>query len=251
MKGWGSVSGRGGSRGMSILRVKNADTPPMSSSGLVASSGGMTDVNIGGGDGASAGAIPWTKFQDWALSDNIMDYVVPNTSPPVILYRSLISSVPELTGYETSVIQSHLRDIKEMPQFAALSDGGSGALPFLDNIEVSADDTLTGDVYSLPGVTDGTRIRTARLSNLSLTLPSHYAVSVDSKLFYELGTLSSASASLEVPKLSALPSLDQSMLTSANEIPLNSIVALSAAVISSSFLFNLLSHHLTLNVFWV
>jgi len=156
-------------------------------------------------------------------------------------------------------------------------------LPYLDEFEFTPSGGLAGRVSGVAGVADGTVIETTPLGNVHQTVPKGFVRTKDGTL-YELGrpfaadiavatgasassavtaaSLRSASetagsmASQAARELASLPSKRRSSSSSLQppqvvDPELVQLGALTAMVVAGAVAFETLSHHLTVNVFWV
>lgn len=224
-------------------------------------------------------SLPWSDFQAWALRDNLPKYVV---SIPVedgskqelyALWRTLMREVTELGGYSIEMLQEmHARQLKEKGVDSdspnTLSETPS-ALPLLDQFAFEASGGLSGQVYGIPGVADGTRIVTNEVKDVQMTVPKGYVQTKDGAVAYELGTPFRESYSLDATGTRVREASSQVANTAAGlakgamsnvpvpvaeEDPDTMLVRvgfLTAVLLGGATAINMLSHHLTVNVFWV
>lgn len=215
-------------------------------------------------------SMPWTDFQEWALRDNLPRYVV---SIPVQddsskkqkqqlygLWRTMMREVTELGGYPIEMLQEmHARQLQQNDD-ATLSETPK-TLPLLDQFAFEASGGLSGQVYGIPGIADGTRIVTNEVKEVQLTVPKGYVQTQDGAVAYELGTPLRESYSLDVAnsKVRDVSSLAANTAAgiakaTADEDPDTMLVRvgfLTAVMLGGATAINMLSHHLTVNVFWV
>lgn len=157
-------------------------------------------------------------------------------------------------------------------------------LPFLDEFEFQPSGGLCGRVYGLTGIADGTRITTTPVQNVQLTLPKGFVQTIHEEggaadgscIAYELGKpllnddtvdvtlpysldgtsnfaraiLAKASNAVTTPSNNNLPN-GQILFDSNNNNALVQIGGLTTLILGGAVAANLLSHHLTINVFWV
>ena len=155
---------------------------------------------------------------------------------------------PELCGYPMeTVIELHGRGVSQ------------SLLPFIDDYELSAGATITGNVYGMPGLKDGTVVTTGELDSIEDTLPS-YARTKDRKALYELGEPKSKLSSLGLSSTVSPSRLNLKNLIAPAAAPtggallggeLGAITAITGGTLTAAALIGSLSHHLTVNVFWV
>lgn len=219
--------------------------------------------------------LPWTDFQDWALRDNILKYVVSipkkGADKPErhVLWRTLSREVLELSGYPVEMLQEKYRQqLMEEGESSQVGYTTPQALPLLDEYEFRPSGGLSGRIYGIPGVAEGSKIETTSVSQVQLTLPMGYILTDDESVAYELGKPSGTA-------IYSLDGIDRSKITStkngsvqsagklANDILLISneavpgddmlvrLGASTAILLAGATAVNLLSHHLTINVFWV
>jgi hypothetical protein len=199
------------------------------------------------------------------------------------LWRSLQNDVPELSGYPIDFLQAryeemHIKDRKRIKE--GDDDNGTktrdepptipGILPFIQEYEFSAGGGICGYVYGMDGVTDGSQIETSAVRNIKESLPKGYIQTSDGSASFELGNplqpderntdkriISSASAvkNLGLEKVSDAISTNKmrSLLDSVEDgdAMLLRLGALSGFFLAGATAINMLSHHLTVNVFWV
>eukprot|EP00536_Pseudo-nitzschia_multiseries_P013973 jgi/Psemu1/68931/estExt_Genemark1.C_6380025 len=157
-----------------------------------------------------------------------------------------------------------------------------GVLPFLQDYEFSAKGGIGGYVYGLTGLSDGSRIQTSEVKNVEETLPRGYIQTSDGTSF-ELGrpleTASSSDAgvggkqnqnqkataksiSVSDAVVANLAAIDPTaanidLRTAAAAVVedadgmLLRLGATTGILLAGATAFNMLSHHLTVNVFWV
>jgi len=231
--------------------------------------------------------LPWTEWQDWALRDNLPKYIVTIPPPALIggkadikhndntitpkqyaLWRTLLREVPELNGYDLAhirrmVAKQKLREIEEVGEDKQAGRiNVPGVLPLLEQYEFESNEGISGVVFGFPGIADGTRLTTPPLKYMQQTVPQGYAYTEDGTLdstalvAYELGTPKSELYSLDpafrLSKTSqpsnglSIPGVDQE---TSNMIV--NIGGTTTMLLASAAAYNLMSHHLTVNMFWV
>lgn len=181
--------------------------------------------------------------------------------------------VTELGGYSIEMLQEmHARQLKEKGVDSdspnTLSETPS-ALPLLDQFAFEASGGLSGQVYGIPGVADGTRIVTNEVKDVQMTVPKGYVQTKDGAVAYELGTPFRESYSLDATGTRVREASSQVANTAAGlakgamsnvpvpvaeEDPDTMLVRvgfLTAVLLGGATAINMLSHHLTVNVFWV
>ena len=220
-------------------------------------------------------SLPWTNFQEWALRDNILKYVVSiprkGADEPALyaLWRTMSREVVELSGYPVEMLQEkHKQQLKSATEPNQMGSNPPAALPLLDEYEFQASGGLSGRVYGIPGVAEGSKIETTSVAQVQLTLPQGYVLTDDASVAYELGTpfrtelyspegldrstmaftaISAAQTAGDIAKVA--------LETSKEAVPDNDMLvrlgASTAILLAGSTAINMLSHHLTLNIFWV
>ena len=230
-------------------------------------------------------SMPWSDAQDWALRDNLPKYTImiplensvteKDSALVVALWRTMLSEIPELAGYPIDFLRE-----KCQQHIASNEDSTTNQqqltpqlLPYLDDYSFAAAGGVSGKVYGIPGLADGTRIETSAVTNVEVTLPRGFVRTSDGKAAYELGrpmrndgfseaptsdlakkSLSTAatSGSFELLKTvknaagSAVPELGEGSDELLVRLGINTGILLAGATAM-----NMLSHHLTVNIFWV
>ncbi len=219
--------------------------------------------------------FPWTEKQMWALSDNVsrftvqvpikeekVDGVETTTLQRFTLWRSLSREVVELSGYPLSFLverQMEMQNESELQKkFPKLIRTSKTILPYLDDYEFTTSGGLSGAVYGVQGLAEGTRIETAPLGNLRETLPKGF-VQTECSVLYELGSSRNkpddalkGKAFLSSAK-DAVQDLNSGEIEKVGPIDrdLVQLGALTGILLVGASAFETLSHHLTVNVFWV
>lgn len=220
-------------------------------------------------------SLPWTDFQEWALRDNTPQYVVSvprrgaETPDVYVMWRKMSKEVVELNGYPAEMLRKKYKvHTKEEQNNVAYN---AGILPVLDEYEFKAAGGLSGRVYGIPGVAEGSKIETASVSNVQETLPHGYVLTDDGAVAYELGNPMHESSpeegtySLEGVARSARAAANSvnefaseaagGGLTTTRNIEGDSMLvrlgASTAILLAGAAAVNLLSHHMTVNIFWV
>lgn len=235
--------------------------------------------------------MPWSDVQEWALKDNLAKFTVLLPPPVAggqpkryAMWRTLTREVPELAGYPIPfLLQMHQRTAKK--------EGGTtpretpGFLPMVDDFAFTPEGGIVGRAYGLPGIADGTRIQTTALMAAATSVPLGYVTTQgdptspnDAGVSYELGACASSSVSaLDASASSAAAAARRSVgagaVASAQQAAnlANDVAATGAGLLSdaeankdlaylggatalllaSATAVGMLSHHLTVNVFWV
>jgi hypothetical protein len=227
--------------------------------------------------------FPWSDVQAWNLRDQVPRYTIQveaidqASQKPTIkayaLWRALVNEVPEFAGYPIpflaaryiSLIQAEGGDRLTSPAIQTITD----VLPFLEEFEFTTSGGMTGRVYGVQGVADGTRIETSAVGNVEITIPKGFVETRDG-LLYELGRPARRPAddvyALDGARKSLLNAADLARGLSTENLISNSLRqrdessldpdlkqfgALTALVVVGALAFETLQHHLTVNVFWV
>jgi hypothetical protein len=242
--------------------------------------------------------LPWSDIQEWALRDQFPRYTVQipvwtgynpydqdesshTTMKVYTLWRTMSQEVTELTGYPIPFLQERLRNVEVddngAPGAPLTVLPSSEILPFLDEFEFESAGGLSGRVYGVAGVADGTRIQTTPVGNVQITVPRGFVRTADGSVIYELGrprsndkddsfSLSSMSSSASA-RSKALRAVQEEASAWAGSLSnvgselknrdgdtdadLVRLGGLAAVVLSGALAVDLLSHHLTINMFWV
>ena len=145
-----------------------------------------------------------------------------------------------------------------------------GVLPFLQDYEFASEGGICGYVYGLDGVSDGSRIQTSAVMNVKESLPKGYIQTSDGSASFELGRpLGNDERSTATEAISSTAAVAKTTLEklsdTTNNISLRSasdaaedsdglLLRLGAAtgiLLAGATAINMLSHHMTVNVFWV
>lgn len=240
-------------------------------------------------------SMPWSEVQDWALRDNLPKYTivipleVPNKSGHFgsaeddddegaaatagtlvfALWRTMLKEVPELAGYPLDFLQEvHSKQISNNDTKMQVTPG---LLPYLEDYTFASAGGVSGNVYGVPGLADGTRIETSAVTNIEVTLPQGFVRTSDGKAAYELGRPQrqeflngatgdklnlAARTSLGVARsgsyelLQTIKSAAPDTVEDADGMLLR-LGASTGILLAGATAINMLSHHLTVNVFWV
>ena len=221
--------------------------------------------------------MPWSENQEGALLDNLPKYVIFIGTRRYARWRTLTREVPELAGYPATFLRRMHRLGRSISDEDEDGAGTLGILPMLDDFEFSLEGGIVGKIYGLAGVADGSRIQTSSLVQAERTVPLGYVTALNDDgvgLSYELGTM------MKTTSTNSLPSSEYSLVNtavSAALVPrqivdvtkgvmktgsslltddeanrdLAYIGGTTAAVLALASAVGALSHHLTVNVFWV
>lgn len=195
------------------------------------------------------------------------------------LWKNLQNDVPELAGYPIDFLQDRYEAMQLEEQKKSTSGDDSnagtikmveppmapGVLPYLQDYEFSSGGGICGYVYGMDGMSDGSRIETSAVKNIKESLPKGFIQTSDGYASFELGnplqtdeatiTKPSLAKDLSVEGISNIATTDQ-MRSLMNGVEdgdgmLLRLGALSGIMLAGATAFNMLSHHLTVNVFWV
>jgi len=207
----------------------------------------------------------WGDTQEWALQDNVPKYTVnipklakSSACVTYAMWRSMTRDTIELSGYDIDFIRNmHQTQLKKNKS----SESSPGVLPLLNEFEFRPNGGVAGRIQGLQGISDGTVIETSPLSQVDLTVPRGYVVTDDGSTAYELGVpLSKESFSLtqfatDADMVTGIANNVKDSISSVNGARDVDLVAnlgkTTAIVLGAGVALNLLSHHLTVNVFWV
>lgn len=237
--------------------------------------------------------MPWSEFQEWALSDNLPRYLVtisttddntddsslPKSSTTFALWHTMLRDVPELSGYDVPCVrQMHQRmvsqrnddddDAADAQQQQPVVET-PGAMPILEQFQFDAEGGISGNVYGLNGVADGSAVRTPPLSNLDTTVPKGYVRTEKGDVVYELGLpmgenddgVTNWSKEGRMALLKTLSMTTTVVAGSAVSVGegggvddgqlLLKLGGFTGALLAGATAMNMFQHHLTVNVFWV
>ena len=198
------------------------------------------------------------------------------------LWRALEQEVTELSGYPLSFLAQRYLEMSQNEEEnenddddIAIPETALQVLPFLDDFVFETTGGLSGRVYGVKGVAEGARIQTAPVDQVQETVPKGYVRTADGTVIFELGSPAAdvPSSTTKMADLAA-QSLQRAAATTSraavaqsnllapsaeennnNNLALDSdlvhIAALTGLVIAGSAAMGALSHHLTVNIFWV
>jgi hypothetical protein len=155
-------------------------------------------------------------------------------------------------------------------------------LPYIDRFRFESNGGLSGNAFGLKGVQDGTRIRTDPVVNVEDSIPWGYVVTADGSVVYELGEPESEPESntitmddVTVDKVKTTTTTTTLLTSMSNGLAsrattngalvnnnndnnnalldpeLIQLAGLTAVVLTGAWAMQTLSHHLTVNIFWV
>jgi hypothetical protein len=243
--------------------------------------------------------MPWGDLQSFALRDNLPKYVVTIPIPgkkdkygTFALWRSLLKECTELAGYEVEFVRRRYEvDVKTREEWKeyriGTSDAGGSAkeigtaprvLPLLESFEFHPDGGVTGMSYGIPGIADGSSIRTTAVTDIETTVIMGYIQTADGSAAYELGSPAgnfypedtrrnmlenAARAASTLIQSGVAGATEAGKLVATNgagavagaegEIDSNlvNLAGTTAMLLAGASAVGMLSHHLTVNVFWV
>jgi len=230
--------------------------------------------------------LPWSDMQEWALKDNISKYTITiptknnnvnnvnnnnNNNYSFILWNTMINEVTELHGYTISYLSTKLSQNMNMALVPV-------PVPYMTNYEFVNNGGIKGEVYNKEGIADGSIIITNPLMNVRNTLPNGYVQTISNNdndndtigIIYELGyALSYSNDKLQRQQqyssiiLQSLSNANNNIMTTATTNAntntennyifdlVKNVGGVTAIALGSGIVYNLLTHHLTVNVFWV
>lgn len=228
----------------------------------------------------------WSEWQEWALQDNVPKFLVtiplPQSTavdPPqkFILWRTMVRDVPEFNGYTAPLVRSMY--VKRRRKLDTEESEVPPILPLIEQFTFEPNRGMSGIVYGFQGVADGTRITTPPLYELHQTIQFGYVYTREEGtsgpvLVYEIGSPSQnqyeeGSSWLDLLRtrrqrqvllpltssssLGGTPLPEGTLLVRDKNGPTNigSLVSITAIVLGTATAVNILSHHLTVNIFWV
>ncbi|KAL7556515.1 hypothetical protein ACA910_000978 [Epithemia clementina (nom. ined.)] len=229
--------------------------------------------------------MPWGEVQEWALRDKLKYFTVAapiatqetGNFQSFILWRSLVEDTPELAGYPISFIIKRFLEIRSIGDGNGISELSASAshkvLPYLDDFEFESNGGMSGRVYGMAGVAEGTRIETAPVGNIEVTLPKSFVQTEDGATIYEIGKPAAEFAETASQAMKALNGRRRRQSKQAYSIvqdargdrtdfhddrndsfldpELLNLAGATAVVAIGAYALETLSHHLTVNVFWV
>ena len=257
---------------------------------LLSSAKDSTEATLGGGKddtyGKDLDGMPWGDLQSFALRDNLPKYVVVIPIPgkkdkygTFALWRSLVKDSVELAGYEVEYVRRRYEaDVKTREDWKGyrIGDGGDskefgtapGVLPLLESFEFHPDGGVSGLSYGLPGIADGVSVRTTAVTDIEKTVIMGYVRTADGSAAYELGSpagsiysedmrqnmLENVARTAGTLMRSGVPAAVPASAGGGGDTMDSNLVNLAgttAMLLTGASLVGMLSHHLTVNVFWV
>jgi hypothetical protein len=219
-------------------------------------------------------AMPWSDIQDWALRDNIAKYTImipltrggKETAEVYALWRTMTNELTEVAGYPIDFLQDmHSRQRKKGESPMQVTPA---LLPYLDEYDFTSAGGMSGRVYGIPGLADGTTIETSAVDNVQLTLVKGFIRTSDGAAAYELGrpqreeftSFNAAKKGASGALLGNLKNAGSQVVPLAREAAdsvedadqmLVRLGASTGILLAGATALNMLSHHMTFNVFWV
>ena len=204
------------------------------------------------------------------------------------LWKTMSQEVTEIAGYPLDFLQNMYSRQAEQDTKHDKSEGGDeqnagndidttapAVLPYLDLFEFTSSGGALGNVYGVPGLADGTRIETSPVDKVQETLPKGYIRTMDGSAAYELGRPVSSDVTVSIGGSTAVAAAATTgtllktvanasaksgkaiVNAAASEVDedadqmLVRLGASTAILLAGAVAVNMLSHHLTVNVFWV
>jgi hypothetical protein len=213
-----------------------------------------------------------------------------SSSSVYVMWRAMTRDIFELAGYDVEFLRSKYlatmngNDIdNEHDTNPPIHSIVPGVLPLIDKFEFQSNGGISGKIEGLGGIANGTTIQTSPLAHVQLTIPRGYVITEDGSAAYELGVpLSEEKYSFDLANM--LKNVDASngsggganvvwqdtvrsgvqetgkmaMMSVAGSVSdkntrdmLVNLGATTAILLGGATAVNMLSHHLTVNVFWV
>eukprot|EP00543_Licmophora_paradoxa_P018050 CAMPEP_0202473134 /NCGR_PEP_ID=MMETSP1360-20130828/89993_1 /ASSEMBLY_ACC=CAM_ASM_000848 /TAXON_ID=515479 /ORGANISM="Licmophora paradoxa, Strain CCMP2313" /LENGTH=173 /DNA_ID=CAMNT_0049099907 /DNA_START=41 /DNA_END=562 /DNA_ORIENTATION=- len=169
--------------------------------------------------------------------------------------------ITELSGYPVKMlVKVHQKQLKDQDSAQSKIQSTPKVLPLLDEYEFENSGGLSGRVYGIPGLAEGTKIETSAVVDVQVTLPRGFVQTQDDLVAYELGLPLRESYSLDgisrnKPQLSTTIIRDAAGEIVKTQVTGDDMLvrlgATTAILLAGATAVNMLSHHLTVNVFWV
>ncbi|KAL3822369.1 hypothetical protein ACHAXA_001746 [Cyclostephanos tholiformis] len=196
--------------GIGDVESSTSSSPPPCPSATATTTAVFNDGGGAGGaasssdDGCDVPEMPWSDAQESALRSSVPKYsffVAPSASSSATAAVGgsgaggggeeealLLRQVSELAGYPPAFLRRmHLRncggrrddddDRADVATMTTIADT-PGMLPMVDEYDFSTNGGIVGRVYGLPGVADGTIIRTPSLVRAEGTVPFGYVTTM-------------------------------------------------------------------------
>lgn len=229
--------------------------------------------------------LPWSDLQEWALRDQLPRYTVQlpvsqdgqPTMQVYTLWRTMSQEVTELTGYPLEFLRRRAQNDNNGNNYNnnAIDTVCGQVLPFLDDFLFENAGGLSGRVVGVAGVADGTRIETTPVGDVQVTVPRGFVRTADGSVVYELGRPAASKSSEQGDSMysfgrggtrntvvqsvtqeasawaGSLSNVNAELKEANVDADLVRLGGLTAIVLGSALAVDMLSHHLTVNVFWV
>lgn len=222
--------------------------------------------------------MPWSDLQNSALRDNLSKYTVriplkvspdkqEQESQVFCLWRTMLKEVPELAGYPIDFLkQMHQVQIEKKETLLEVTPG---LLPYLEDYEFATAGGVSGAIFGVPGLADGTRIQTSAVSNIEVSLPQGFVRTEDGSAAYEVGkpkrqefgasdlpsssteALEKGGELLQGVANTAGGAMEEVDAAEFGDAMLARLGGSTAILLAGATAVNMLSHHMTVNVFWV
>lgn len=221
----------------------------------------------------------WSKEEGGTEPGKTAATTATTTLTTYCLWRGLLQDVPELAGYPVDFLQlkyseQQKRQKHEDQDETTTSTSVVGILPYLQDYEFTAQGGVCGTVYGLEGVAEGSRIETSALIKVQETLPLGYVQTTEG-IAFEVGRpmskmltgddnrgwrilpngASSAAAAAASGIQSATKSSAATQLATVGDVQGDDMLirlgATTGILLAGATAINMLSHHMTVNVFWV
>lgn len=232
-------------------------------------------------DGDDDFDMPWGDLQSFALRDNLPKYIVTIPVPgkkgkygTFALWRSLLNECTELAGYDVEFVRRRYEeDVKTREDWKGYQIGNAGAgggtapgvLPLLESFEFHPDGGVEGLSYGLPGIANGSQIRTPAVTDIESTVIIGYIRTHDGSAAYELGSpagdfysedmrrnmLENVARTASTLVQSGVAGATEAATGSADSNLMINLGGMTAMLLAGASAVGMLSHHLTVNVFWV
>lgn len=202
-------------------------------------------------------------------------------------WRSMIQDVPELSGYNVAFVRQKYAQ-QQQQKLRNIVDDVPALLPLIEQFEFEPNDGISGTVYGFPGIADGTRVTTPPLRHVHQTIPLGYVYSQEEEdghlTAYEIGSpsqqrlsaimaMEAAASSTSIYGRAARPQMEATTTESTswneriqnyapfpkqlatdnniNSAEVGNLASITAIVLAGATAVNVLSHHVTVNLFWV
>ena len=171
------------------------------------------------------------------------------------LWKTLSNEVTSLSGYPLKFLVERYLEMREEINVETSTE----ILPYLDGYAFESDGGVSGRAYGIAGVAEGTRIQTTPVAGVESTLQKGFILTQEG-IVYELGLPASDTAALDGTVKMAERAASAIQSAAPSDVSLGQVVendelvklsTLTAALLGGAWAVESLSHHLTVNVFWV